>query len=75
MGILFRTSYHKAMNDLKLNKPVGIVVYIPIDDPFVVNGELIMSEIFILAMSGGNDSLSDEIFGNIFYFIFRCSGL
>ena len=23
----------------------------------------------------GNDSLSDEIFGNIFYFIFRCSGL
>jgi len=62
MGILFHTSYHKAMNDLKLNKPVGIVVYLVIDDPFVANGELIMSEIFILAMSGGNDSLSDEIF-------------
>ena len=63
------------MNDLKLNKPVGIVVYFPIDESFAANGEQIMLEIFILAMSGGNDSLSDEIFGNIFYFIFRCSGL
>ena len=63
------------MNDLKLNKPVGIVVYLVIDDPFVANGELIMSEIFILAMSGENDSLNDEVFDNIFYLIFRCSGL
>ena len=61
MGILFHTSYHKAMNDLKLNKPVGIVVYLVIDDPFAVNGERIMLEIFILAMNGDNDSLSDEV--------------
>jgi len=40
---------------------VGIVVYILIDDPFVVNGERIMLEIFTLAMSGDNDSLSDEV--------------
>ena len=75
MGILFHTSYHKAINDLKLNKPVGIVVYLVIDDPFVANGELIMLEIFTLAMNGEKDSLSDEAFGNIFYLIFRCSGL
>jgi len=49
------------LNDLKPNRPVGIVVYILIDDPFVVNGERIMLEIFTLAMNGGNDSLSDEV--------------
>ena len=49
------------MNDLKLNKPVGIVVYLVIDDPFVANGERIMLEISTLAMNGDNDSLSDEV--------------
>ena len=63
------------MNDLKQNRPVGIVVYIQIEDHFAVNGELIMLEIFILAMSGDKDSLNDEVFDNIFYLIFRCSGL
>ena len=67
MGILFHTSYHKAMNDLKLNKPVGIVVYLAIEDPFVVNGERIMLEIFTLAMNGDNDSLSDEIFSRSYF--------
>ena len=51
------------MNDLKQNRPVVIVVYIQIDDPFAVNGELLMLEIFILAMSGDKDSLNDEVFG------------
>ena len=50
------------MNDLKQNRPVGIVVYIQIEDHFAVNGELIMLEIFILAMSGDKDSLNDEVF-------------
>jgi hypothetical protein len=63
------------MNDLKQNRLVGIVVYFPIDESFAANGERIMLEIFILAMSGEKDSLNDEAFDNIFYLIFRCSGL
>jgi len=63
------------MNDLRKNRLVGIVVYFPIDESFAANGERIMLEIFILAMSGEKDSLNDEAFDNIFYLIFRCSGL
>ena len=63
------------MNDLKQNRPVGIVVYFPIDESFAANGEQIMLEIFTLAMNGEKDSLNDEAFDNIFYLIFRCSGL
>jgi hypothetical protein len=55
------------LNDLKPNRPVGIVVYILIDDPFVANGERIMLEIFTLAMNGDNDSLSDEIFSYSYF--------
>ena len=63
------------MNDLKQNRLVEIVVYFPIDESFAANGERIMLEIFTLAMNGEKDSLSDEVFDNIFYLIFRCSGL
>ena len=63
------------MSYLKQNRLVEIVVYFPIDESFAANGERIMLEIFILAMSGEKDSLNDEAFDNIFYLIFRCSGL
>jgi len=55
------------MNDLKQNRPVGIVVYFPIDESFAANGERIMLEIFTLAMNGDNDSLSDEIFSRSYF--------
>lgn len=56
----FHTSYLKVMYDQKQNRLVGIAVYLATEDHFAVNGELIMLEILILAMSGDRDSLRDE---------------